>query len=389
MRRPDIFQLWFLLPVIGFLFGCKPPPQAERPPPKVTVGKAEEREMKDYDEYNGWMQAAATVEVRARVRGHITQVHFTDGQIVKKGDLLFELDPRPFQSEIDRSKEQLKVYQAQFVAAEKEEARLKDLLTKGGVSKTQAEKAEADRGSYEAQIEAAKEEIKRRELDMTYSRVEAEIAGRIGRAQLTAGNLVNAGGSDPLLTTIVAVNPIHVYFSVDERSLQRYKQTRTVNKENQTSVTVRDLKIPFEFGLETDEGFPHSGVLDFADNRIDPTTGTIQVRGEVKNEDGKFVPGSRVRIRVAIRDPYKAMVLPDTAILTDQDRKYVLVVDAQNKNTVVRRDVVLGKLLEDGMRVILSKVEANDTVILEGLQRARINYPVEPVDSNGKPVTAS
>ena len=183
--------------------------------PKVRVMQPLKRELTDAEEFNGWMGAEEVVQVRSRSRGHINKVHFTDGQFVEKGQLLFELDERPFQNEIDRIGDDLKVYQAQFVAAEKDEARLKDLLSKGGASKQQVEKAEADTLSLDAQISATKNKIKRAELELEYSKITADIAGRISKAELTEGNLVNAGGSDPLLTTIVSIDPILVYFNVD------------------------------------------------------------------------------------------------------------------------------------------------------------------------------
>jgi multidrug efflux system membrane fusion protein len=245
------------------------------------------------------------------------------------------------------------------------------------------------RKTWDAQVTSGEEEIKRRELDMTYSKITAPISGKIGRAMLTEGNLVNAGGSDPLMTTIVAIDPIQVYFSVDERSLQEYRERNKRTKEEQLK-PLEDARIPFEFGLETDRGFPHKGILDFADNRIDAGTGTIPVRGKAENAEGQFVPGGRVRVRVAVSEPYQALLIPDTAILSDQDKKYVLCTN--EKNVVVRRDIRPGKLLPDGMRVVLPSEEKDsglrpeDWVITLGLQRARVNYPIEPMDAEGKPL---
>lgn len=369
------------------MIGCSAePPVAEPPPPKVTVQHPEERELVDYDEYNGWTDASATVEVRARVRGHINKVHFTDGQHVKTGDLLFELDPRPFQSEIDRAKEQLNIARAQGDVATKELERNKELLDREAVSVQEYEQAEAIKKSWDAQIVAAQEEVKRRELDLTYSRIDAPIDGRISRALLTQGNLVNAGGSDPLLTTIVDTDPIRVYFSVDERALLEYRERRRATDEKLDSID--EAKIPFEFGLETDTGFPNKGLIDFADNKIDPSTGTIEVRGHAENPDERFVAGGRVRVRVPVSDPYSSILIPETAILTDQDKKYVLCLN--DKNVVVRRDIKPGKLLDDGMRAVLpasndeSGLSTEDWIIVLGLQRARINYPVEPVDAEAE-----
>jgi RND family efflux transporter MFP subunit len=333
------------------------------------------------------------VDVRARVRGHIDKVHFVDGQFVSQDALLFELDPRPFQSEIDRAKEKVKIAQAQQEAAFKEETRQKDLKAQNAARQTDVDRAEAARKVFDAEILSAQEEVRRTELELKYSQIEAPIAGKIGRAMLTAGNLVNAGGSDPILTTIVAVDPIWVYFAVDERALLEYRANHPVTtRVAPDGHPLKDSQIPFEFRLETDSTFAHKGVLDFAENSIDATTGTIEVRGAAANAEGAFLPGSRVRVRVPVRDSYAALVVPEEAILSDQDKKYLLCLNAEN--VVDRRDVRLGKLLEDGMRVILpvgrdgETVTATDRVIVEGIQRARINYPVQPMDKDGEPLAS-
>lgn len=374
--------------------------RVEPPPPKVTVAKPEVRQVTEYDDYNGWLKPVETVDVRARVRGHMQKVDFTDGDLVKKDQMLFELDPRPFQAEIDRSKDQVRIYEAQQVAAQKEESRLKELVKKGGASQSQVDSAEAESKSLEAQIDATKQEVKRKELDLEYSKIAAPIAGRISRAMLTVGNLVNAGGTDPVLTTIVSVDPIHVYFDVDERTLQRYVKARSDSGATRPAA-VREIKLPFNFGLETENGFPHAGVIDFANNQVDSQTGTIQIRGIVPNPDSKFVPGSRVKIRLPMSEAKPVLLVPDTAILTDQDKRYVLAID--DKNVVQRRDVELGKLLDDGMRVILERkgesaavtatgarngITADDSIITQGIQMARLNYPVEPIRPAASPPAA-
>ena len=363
--------------------GCeKEQTRTAPPPPKVSVAHPVVREMIDYDNYNGWLDAVEKVEVRARVRGYIHKVHFTDGQLVKKDDLLFELDPRPFQAEVDQKSEQKKIYQAQQVAAQKEETRLKDLLGRGGASQSQVDKAEADTLSLNAQIDAAEQEIVTAKLNMEFSKITAPIGGRISRAELTVGNLVNAGGSDPLLTTIVSVDPIYIYFPVDERALQRYQAERRRQGRTTRPSNLKESQIKVKFGLETDEGYPHDAVLDFADNQVDATTGTILVRGVYADPSGSLTPGSRVRIRVPVSSEHTVALIPDTAILSDQDKKYLLVVD--DKNVVQRRDINPGRLLDDGSRVVLPDAKGNslspdDWVVVLGLQMARINYPVEPI----------
>jgi RND family efflux transporter MFP subunit len=374
---------WCLL---GFLAGCnnEPPPQ---PPeaPKASVQHPVKRQLTESAEFNGWMEAEQTVEVRARVRGHIQKVHFKDGQDVKKGDLLFELDPRPFETSIGRAKDKVRVYEAQKVAADKDFARLSDLQKKGGASIQQVEKAEADAKALEAEISAGNNEIKRAELELKYARITADIDGVIGEAELTEGNLVNAGGSDPLLTTIRSSDPILVKFNVDERLLQRYGMERRAEakKAEEVQAGAKDKEIPFTFRQDGQTEFSHKGVIKFRDNTIDTSTGTILVYGTVANSDRKYEPGARVRVRVSIGKPYDALLVPETAILADQAKRYVLIVD--EKNQARRRDVTLGMLTDDGYRAIqpadkLAEGEkpADWWVIVDNLQRVRLNYPVDP-----------
>ncbi len=372
-----------LIGLLALLAGCEkaaPPPPAA--PPKVSVMHAEARSIVDHDDYNGWIDSPNTVEVRARVRGHIDKVHFTDGQLVKKGDVLFDLDPRPFQEEIDRASEQVNIFQAQLNYALVEEKRMKEMRATGVSSAIEVESTAAKARSLEAQVEAQKKEVDRQKLDLEYAKVTAPIDGRIGRAMMTEGNLVNAGGSDPLLATITANNPMYVYFNVDERAIQRYAKAARPNATGPRTGELKELNIKFQFGLETDQGFPHEGIMDFADNRVDQTTGSIAVRGVVNNDKGLFLSGSRVRIRLAIGQAAPVLLVPDTAILTDQDRKYVLVLD--DKNVVQRRDITLGRLMDDGIRVVLpnakgAQLSADEWIVVQGLQMARLNYPVEPI----------
>lgn len=379
-----------LLPCL--LIGCtEAPAKSEAPPPRVTVQRPQMREIVDYNEYNGWTAAAETVEVRSRVRGHIDKVHFTDGDVVEAAQLLFELDPRPFKADIDVAQGQVDVAKAQQEFAIAEEARQQELFDKKVNTKAELQKAIASHKTWDANVAAALEEVHRKQLEFDYAKISAPIKGKIGRAQLVAGNLVNAGGSDPLLTTIVSLDPIHVYFFVDERALLEYRQKDARRATRTHAQPLKDSQIPFDFGLETDQGFPHQGLLDFAENKIDPKTGTIEVRGVVDNHEARFLPGSRVRVRIPVSEPYRTILVPDEAVLSDQDQRYVLCLN--DDHVVVRRNVTLGRLLEDGMRVILpgasaqESVAADDWVIVIGLQRARINYPVEPMDDDGKPIS--
>ena len=371
------------LSIVGFS-GCAKAPAAVPPEaPRVTIAHPVQRELSDHEEFNGWMAADKSVEVRARVKGHIKKIHFTDGAYVKTGDLLFELDSRPFDAEIGKSKDSLKVYEAQKIAADKEEKRLRLLEKKGGAALAQVEKAEADSLALAAQISATKNEIRTKELDLEYSRITADIDGRVGKAAMSAGNLVNAGGSDPLLTTIVSVDPIKINFNVDERSMLRYAKGIGAEggKLSDLLANMKDRKAKFTFALDGETGFTHTGELRFGDNRVDSSTGQIQVYGMVPNADGVFVPGARVRVRLTIGKPHMATFVPDTSILSDQNKRYVLIVD--DKNTVRRRDVTLGPITDDGMRTIQPDTKLAEgekiidwKVIVDNLQRARLNYPV-------------
>jgi len=385
MRRAAGLVMMLAAAVAAVPAGCQQaPPRAEPPPPKVTVAAPQARQIVDADDYNGWIDSPAIVEVRARVRGHIVKVNFTDGDMVKKGQALFELDPRPFQQEIERAAEQVKIAQAELNVALLEEKRMEQLKKTNSASQLEIDTSFAKARALEAKVEAEKQEVERKKLDLEYSKVTAPIDGRIGRAMLTEGNLVNAGGSDPLLATIVAIDPVEVYFSVDERSMQRYQKMYPATN---PSGTLRDRKMPFQFGLETEDGFPNGGLLNFADNRVDPNTGTILVRGSIANPQGRFVTGSRVRVRVPFGTGRPSLLVPDTAILSDQDRRYVLTLD--EKNVVQRRDISMGKLLDDGMRIVTSGVSANDRIVTMGLQTARINYAAEPVAPATQPAVAA
>lgn len=364
--------------------GCGGKVAAERKSeaPRVTVAHPAVRALVDEDDYNGWLEAFKSVDVRARVRGHITKIHFKDGDIVKEGQPLFDLDAAPFEVDLKQSEAQARALESQMVAAKRNADRYRILIKSSAASQQELDKAEADGASFEAQAEAKKAEAERHRLDIKYAKIEAPLAGKISKANLTVGELVNAGGTDPVLTTIVSIDPVYVDFNVDERAIQHYQQMNATKKEE---ASLRERKTPFSFGLDTEEGYPHQGHLVFADNKYTPGTGTILVRGVATNPNGLLVPGSRVRVRVPVSDKYEATLVPDTAISTDQDQKYLLLVGDQN--IAKRENVSLGRLLDDGMRVIKKpKLNTDAWIITEGMERARLHYPVEPVPESATPV---
>jgi RND family efflux transporter MFP subunit len=385
-QHPRAWSAALLLLPATLLVGCSgnAPPAGPGEAPRVNVRHPERRELTNYAEFNGWLQPDKIQEVRSRVRGHIKKVHFRDGDIVKKGDPLFDIDPRPFDATLAAAKAQVKSEEAQLELAKKEVARLQPLVGTGAASKQDFDVAVAKENVAGANKAKAQTSVDSANLDLEYAHITADHAGRVGKAELTEGNLVNAGGSDPLLTTVVSTDPMRVYFNVDERSLQFYARSVKAEGKNVTELlaSLKDSEVEFTFQLEGETGFKHKGRLAFSDNRIDPGTGTIQLYGTVPNKDGFFVAGARVRVRLPVGKPYPALLVPETAILADQDQRYVLIVD--DKNLVRRQNVTLGTLSDDGLRAIQPDDKAEQEkakdwwVIVDNLQRARLNEPVNP-----------
>ncbi|HEX5271563.1 MAG TPA: efflux RND transporter periplasmic adaptor subunit, partial [Gemmataceae bacterium] len=317
-RRAWITGLLCLLPAA--LTGCSRDGPAAGPAeaPRVSVAHPVRQELTNTEEFNGWMQPDKTQEVRSRVRGHIKKVAFKNGDKVKKGELLFEIDPRPFEASVSAAKAQVKAEEAELDLASKEIMRLAPLVGTGAASKAEYDVWVAKKGVAVAQKEKAQTAVDQANLDVEYSRITAEIDGLIGKAELTEGNLVNAGGSDPLLTTIVSTDPIRIYFNVDERSLLVY--ARSVKKAgknlSELLAALKDSEVEFTFALEGETGFTHKAKLAFSDKRIDPGTGTLQFYGLVPNKDGFFQPGSRVRVRLPVGEKFDALLVPETAILS-------------------------------------------------------------------------
>ncbi len=361
--------------------GCAPnkPAVAELPPPAVTVSQPVLREIIDYDDYEGRIAAIPTVEVRARVRGHLIKIHFQDGQIVKENDLLFEIDPRTYEAELEGAKAlkaaadaSLKLWQA----TEKRDARL---VATGAISAQEYDVTLGKLAVSQAEMRKADAAIKRAELDLGFTKIKAPVTGKIGRAQVDVGNLINAGGGETLLTTITSVDPIYVYFNVDERALLRYRRDFSKDKDkSKNDQSLKDLKIPVEVALEGEQGYPHKGLLDFAENRVDPRTGTIEVRGVLSNKDRLLDAGMRARVRVPVGQPYKSLLITDRAVGTDQSIRYVYVVDSEN--VAKRRDVQLGRI-RDGLRVIEKGLQPGDQIIVNGIQSVRPEMKVDPKPS--------
>jgi RND family efflux transporter MFP subunit len=363
---------WLFGVLVGLLVlaGCgSPPPVADTGPIEVTVSRPVQREVADYDDYTGRVESTETVEVRSRVRGHLVKVDFQDGAEVKEGKLLFEIDPRPFEATLERVKADLVAAEAASTLAKAEYQRIRVLVSKAAASREELDVAIGKRDVAAAAVVKEKAAVEQARLDLSYCRITAPIDGRTSRTAVTVGNLINAGGGETLLTTLVSVEPMYVYFDVDERSLLRYLEAdRGPDGKPRNAGHIKELKIPVWLGLANQEGYPRKGVIDFADNQVDPRTGTIRVRAVFSNKDRVLAPGLFARIRIQASDPYKALLITDRAIGTNQGQKYVYVVGKDNK--VAERPVKLGQL-DGGLRVVREGLGPDDWVVVKGMQRVR------------------
>jgi RND family efflux transporter MFP subunit len=351
--------------------GCKRQEAPSAPPPKVTVSQPLVRELIEWDEYTGRLEAVDSVEVRARVNGYLQSIHFQDGQIVKKGDLLFVIDPRPYQAEMDQAQAELKLAKARLQLAHDNLARAKKLLSARAISEEEADTRASDERVAQATVEQSEAFVEAAKLNVEYTQVTAPISGRISRKLVTEGNLINGGTGGTLLTTIVSLDPIYCYAEADEQSYLKY--TRLAQEGKRPSS--RQVRNPAYLALADETGFPHKGYVDFVDNQLDPSTGTIRGRGIFPNPDLTLTPGLFARIRIPGSGKYEAILIPDEAIGSDQSERFISIVN--NQNTTERRKVVLGPIV-NGLRIIREGVNPGDWVIVKGMQRARPGVKVDP-----------
>jgi RND family efflux transporter MFP subunit len=354
-------------------------PQAP-PPPKVTVARPVERELTDWDEYTARLEAVDSVEVRARVSGYLESVHFREGSLVKKGDLLFQIDPRPYEAQLRRAQGDLELAESRVNLAQENLARVAFLMKSQAMSKEEAETRAAAVRQAEAGVAAAQAAVDAAKLDVEFTRITAPVSGRVSRKLVTEGNLINGGigTQGTLLTTIVSLDPLYVYFEANERDYLKYVRLAKSGARPST----RDFKNPVFVGTADEQGFPHQGFMDFVDNQIDRGTGTIQWRGIVPNPDGLLAPGLFVRLRLVGSGRYHALLIPDDAVQSDQAQKFVWVVDGDNR--VRYRQVTCGTL-HDGLRVVTEGLTPADRVIVHGVQRARPDIVVEPEEQTIAP----
>jgi RND family efflux transporter MFP subunit len=362
--------------------GCGHHEDTGPPPPKVTVARPLVREIVEWDEYTGRIQALDAVEVRPRVSGYVDSIHFADGAIVKEGDLLFVIDPRPYDAVLKQAQAQVAVAEARVALAQSETARGERLLGSRAISAEDAERRTQTLHQEAASLVAAQAAVDAAALDVQFTRVVAPIAGRAGRHLVDEGNLVTGGSTNAtLLTTIVSLDPVHCYFDADER--QTLKYTRLAQSGERASS--RDVNNPVEIGLADETGFPHRGWMDFVDNQLDPGTGTIIARALIPNPDLLLSPGMFVRLRLPGSARHPATLLPDEAIATDLDQKFVWVVDAENKAQY--RRVTLGPLHE-GLRIVREGVGPDDRVVVAGVQRVHLGIVVAPEERSVAPPPA-
>ncbi|MDB6069268.1 MAG: mexE [Verrucomicrobiales bacterium] len=357
---------------------CRPPVAGTTPPPPVptvTVARGIARTVTEYDDFVGRLESPQSVEIRARVSGYLEKVHFKEGGEVKQGDLLFTIDPRPYQATVDRFLADLDRAKIRAELARSEATRAEKLVASRAISSEEAETRVKALTEAEAAIRSAEAGLNASKLDLEFTSIHAPITGRIGQALVTPGNLVGGGTSvATLLTTLVALDPIYCYVEVDERSSLKY---RTLAREGKRESALFK-EIPARMGLTNESGFPHEGKIDFVDNAIKPDTGTIRARGVFPNADRLMAPGFFARLRIPGSGRYEAVLIRDSALGSDQGRPYVLVVGPDNK--VQYRGVTTGPM-EDGLRIIREGLKPDERIVITGLLAARPGATVNPTES--------
>jgi len=351
------------------------------PPPAVTVAKPIKRTVVDYDEYVGRFAAINSVEIRARVSGYLDKLHFKDGQVVKQGDLLFTIDKRPFQNTLDQARANLVQAQSNVAFTESDYTRGQQLVRDKTITdQTFEQRAQAFRNA-KASVSANEAAVRQAELDMEFTELRAPMNGRIGDRRVSPGNLVTGGtgGNTTLLATIVSIDPIYFEFTFDEASYLRYERLSTAGQD----VASRNAGVQVALKLIDESDFDHEGRMDFVDNVIDRSTGTIRGRAVIANSKEIFTPGMFARVRVPGTAPYEALLVPDAAIGTEQARRFVMVVDDQD--TGRPKYVTLGQVTKDGLRAIKDGIGPDDRIVVSGLMQARPGQKVKPEEQGAKP----
>jgi len=349
--------------------GCRRAEPPSPPPPKVVVAKPVVRDIVEWDEYTGRTQALEAVEVRPRVTGYVQSIQFADGANVKEGDPLFVVDPRPYEAALAQAKAQVVVTKARLALAQNENARTESLVKQRVISTEEAERRAFARDEASGSLAAAEAAVVAASLDVEWTRVVAPVAGRASRHLVDEGNLVTA--NQTLLTTIVSLDPIHVYFDADERTYLKYVRLAASGER----ASSREVNNPVEVGVADEAGFPHKGWMDFVDNQFDSDSGTMIGRAILPNSDLLLSPGLFVRIRIPGSGRHSAILVPDEAIGTDLNQKLVWVIDAENRAQY--RAVQIGAL-HDGLRIVREGVAPEERIVVAGIQKMHPGLVVAP-----------
>lgn len=364
--------------------GCKPAAaktQVAPPPPAITFASPIARKVVEWDEFTGRLASPETVEIRARVSGYLDTVHFKEGTEVKAGELLFTIDPRPYEAAVQRATAEASNARSRAELAAMEAKNADQLRESQAISSEEYQRRLKAAAEADGTVLATQATLKTMQLDLEFTQIRAPISGRISDARVTKGNLVTGGTKDAtLLTTIVSLDPIYCYLDVDERSALKYREM------HKKGIRASALfgKIAAQMGLANQADFPHEGFLDFVDNRFDPATGTTRARAVFPNEDRLMAPGFFARVRIPGSGEYEAMMVLDEAIADDQGSSYVWVLDTEDK--AVYRRIVLGPLL-DGLRIVREGLKPEDRVVIKGLMAVRNGVKVNP--QKGEMTTAA
>ena len=351
--------------------GKKEPPAAPQPQ-AVTVAEVPERQITEWDEFTGRLEAVDQVEIHPRVTGYIKRVTFAEGKEVKKGEVLFEIDPRPYEADLARAEAELESARSAASLAKSEVQRAGKLVDMQAISREEFDSRTSAEVQGGAQVHALEAAVQTARLNLEWTRVRSPIAGRVSNALVTAGNLVQAGPpAGAVLTTVVSVDSMYLYFDSDEQTYLRYaSRARTSGGTNW-----RTARLPVYLGLANESGFPHEGRLDFVDNQVDPKSGTIRTRAVFSNRSRALIPGLFARVKLVGTEKMNATLVRDAAIGTDQDRKFVLVVGSGD--TLAYRPVVPGRL-SDGLRIVTSGLQPGERIVVNGLMRVRPGMKVAP-----------
>ncbi|GAA4781981.1 efflux RND transporter periplasmic adaptor subunit [Lysobacter hankyongensis] len=360
--------------VVSACSGSQASPGADMPPPPdVSVAQVISRNVKQWDDFTGRVSAVETVQLRPRVSGYVERVAYREGDEVRKGQLLFLIDQRPYRAALAQAEAQLERARSEARLARSQDVRAQTLIDAKAISREEFDTRKAATAQSDAVVRAAEAAVAAARLDLQFTEVRSPIDGRAGRALATVGNLAQADAT--MLTTVVSLDPVHVYFESDEQAFLRYAGLARTGQRDAT-------RNPVRVGLADETGYPHAGTVDFIDNQVDPATGTIRARAVLPNPDRVFTPGLFARVQLEGSAEFKALLIDDKAVLTDQDRKYVYVLGPGN--TAVRRDVVLGRTIEipgsgpgQALRVVQSGLTAQDKVIVNGVQK--VFFPGMPV----------